>query len=95
MERLKKIGIIGLGLIGGSIARALKRQGSAGYHIAAWDMNQEAVLQALKDGVVDRSAPSPRMGFEDRELVILGIPVFAMKSILEDLVHALPITCLL
>ena len=42
--------IVGLGLIGGSYARALKR---LGFHVAAIDINQKSIDYALENGIVD------------------------------------------
>ena len=42
--------IVGLGLIGGSYARALKR---LGFHVAAIDINQESIDYALENGIAD------------------------------------------
>ena len=42
--------VVGLGLIGGSYARALKR---LGFHVAAIDINQESIDYALENGIVD------------------------------------------
>lgn len=42
--------IVGLGLIGGSYARALKR---LGFHVAAIDINQESIDYALENGIID------------------------------------------
>ncbi len=45
-----KIGIVGLGLLGGSIAKALKR---VGHQIVGVDSNPAVLKQALKDGAID------------------------------------------
>ena len=45
-------GFIGLGLIGGSIARALKEHVKE-VSVIAYDINQEALTAAYHDGVAD------------------------------------------
>lgn len=47
---MKNIGIIGLGLIGGSLGLALKKKG---YHVFGWDNNNTHRIQAKEFGVVD------------------------------------------
>ena len=47
----KSILIVGLGLMGGSYARALKR---LGYHVSAIDTDSESVTWAEAQGIVDR-----------------------------------------
>ncbi len=53
MEWISKsnILIVGLGLMGGSYAHALKR---LGYHVMAIDNNQETIDYALKNNLIDR-----------------------------------------
>lgn len=52
MEWISKsnILIVGLGLIGGSYAKALKR---LGYHVGAIDTNHDSIAFALDDGIID------------------------------------------
>ena len=52
MEWISKsnILIVGLGLMGGSYARALKR---LGYHVTAIDQKQESIDFALREGLID------------------------------------------
>ncbi len=57
----KNILIVGLGLMGGSIARALKRAGVK--NIWALDKNPDVLAQAKKEGVIER-------GFEDAKAVL-------------------------
>ena len=45
--------IVGLGLIGGSYAKALKR---LGYHVSAIDTNEDSISYALEEGIIDRGA---------------------------------------
>ena len=52
MEWISKsnILIVGLGLMGGSYAKALKR---LGYHVSAIDSRKEAITYALTEGIID------------------------------------------
>ena len=56
MERklvyMKTIGFIGLGLIGGSIAKTI-RKFHPDYHILAYARHRETLAAALKDGVIN------------------------------------------
>ena len=47
----KKIGFIGLGLIGGSIAKAI-RQYYPDYDIIAFDKNKESLALAIQEGTI-------------------------------------------
>ncbi len=55
MDQKKKIGFIGLGLIGGSIAKAI-RQYYPDYTITAFDKNKETLALATQESVIDVAA---------------------------------------
>jgi prephenate dehydrogenase len=94
MKELRRIGIIGLGLIGGSMAKAFKRK-SKSIEITAWDQDGDVIRKALAEGVIDHGADKLGSGFSEAEAVFLCIPVFAMRNILKELRDALPDTCIL
>lgn len=64
-----KIAIIGLGLIGGSIARRLR-----GFHnctITAYNRTAESLELALSDGVIDEAYNNPGEAMNDADLIIM------------------------
>lgn len=66
-----KIVIVGLGLIGGSYARALKR---LGYHVCAIDNNPESIKYALENHIIDDGTTSDiKEMLSDADCVILGL----------------------
>jgi prephenate dehydrogenase len=73
-----RIGLLGLGLIGGSVARALRdpagREGSAAWSIAAWTPSGRGPAAALEEGVIDRVAASPEAAIDGADLVVLAGP---------------------
>ncbi|MGI6085467.1 MAG: prephenate dehydrogenase/arogenate dehydrogenase family protein [Acetivibrionales bacterium] len=91
---VKKIGIIGLGLIGGSIARALKRS-EKGYIIKAWDKDKKILDCAMSEKVIDECTLSVKGNFFECDVIFLCIPVFAMKDILNDLLFSISPDCIL
>lgn len=88
------IGLAGLGLIGGSIALALKRRGGR-YRIVAWDREGETLDRAVSDGVVDIAASSELVEFKSCDMVFLCVPVFAMRDVLERLIPNLKPDCVI
>lgn len=48
--------IVGLGLMGGSYAKGLKR---IGYHIAAIDKNEDSIKYALENNIIDEGSSTP------------------------------------
>ncbi len=93
-KSVKNIGIIGLGLIGGSIARALKRN-YKGYYIKAWDRDKKNLESGLSEKVLDEYVLSLKEGFSKCDVIFLCIPVYAMKDILRDIILSISPNCIL
>lgn len=71
-------GFIGLGLIGGSIARALKNASDSSdtkIQIYAYDINETSLNQAKKDGVVDEIFTEITSAFSVCDYIFLCAPV--------------------
>ncbi len=70
-----RLSILGFGLIGGSIARALHERGEAGqWRLTAWSRNRALVEQAVADGVVEVAAATIEDALRDAEMVVLAAP---------------------
>lgn len=69
-----EIGFIGLGLIGGSIAKALK-QNLPGVHITAYDINSDTLKLAHEDGIADIPADRIDDRFSVCDYLFLCAPV--------------------
>ena len=67
----KKILIVGLGLLGGSYARVLKR---FGFHISAITLEKSSIDYAIGEGLIDEGAtePDPRL-IGEADLVIFAL----------------------
>lgn len=75
-----KLTLVGLGLIGGSMAIDLKKAGFAS-EIIGVDSNADHVEQALKIGFIDRSE-SLMKACAEADLVLIAIPVDKIVSVL-------------
>ncbi|MBO5816180.1 MAG: prephenate dehydrogenase [Bacteroidales bacterium] len=81
-----KVGIIGLGLIGGSMAIDLKRRGFADEVIGV-EADAVNAAAALKIGLVDRMAELPEC-IRESDLVVLAVPVGAAVRMLPVVLDA-------
>ena len=83
---MKKVAIVGLGLIGGSMAIDLKKRGYADEIIGveAERLNAEA---ALKIGLTDRIAPAQE-AFATADVIVLAVPVGAAAKLLPTALDA-------
>ena len=76
-----RIAIVGLGLLGGSVAQGLRASGFSG-RIAGHDLQDATLQAALSAGVIDEGAGDPRQLFMDFDLVVLCQPVDALLQFL-------------
>ena len=67
-------GFIGLGLIGGSIAKAI-REYLPGSYIIAYDINEHSLNAAVADGVVNKSVSAIDESFHTCDMIFLCAPV--------------------
>lgn len=81
---LGRIAFLGLGLIGGSIAMALRRR-DAPMELAAWSPSGVGPAEAARAGLIDRAAPSPAACVAGADLVILAGPPLAVLGMLGEL----------
>jgi prephenate dehydrogenase len=77
-----KVTIIGLGLIGGSIAKDLRSSGFSD-NITGVDSNPEHAEEALRLGIVDRIFPLEN-ALTEADLVILATPVNVLLALLPE-----------
>ncbi len=81
---MKKIAVLGLGLIGGSLGLALQRADVA-KHISGYDSNQDATYHAWEIGAITEICDKAEKAVEEADLVILATPILAMRELLEHI----------
>jgi prephenate dehydrogenase len=87
------VAIIGVGLLGGSLARDLRSKQLA-KHIIGVTRSPETAEKALKMGIVDAVRPLEQVA-KEVELIVLATPMQAMLPLLEQLsAHVKPETIL-
>ena len=80
--KINKILVVGLGLIGASLCRKLK--GHSNYEkIIGYDYDDKVMQYAHKNNYVDEICDNLKEGIEESDLVVLSVPVHAIKKILE------------
>ncbi len=79
-----RIALLGFGLIGGSIARAVRRS-RGGFSIAAWSPSGAGPRAALAAGVVDAAPREPAAALAGAELVVLAAPPLDCLALLDQL----------
>ena len=88
------IAIVGLGLIGGSVAKDVRRLGMA-RQILGYDNNEEYHKEIKSRKLVDYLSDAPDKKLAEAELVLLAVPVKAFKEVLPAILPNISSTAIL
>lgn len=83
-----RVAIFGPGLIGGSVALALRAK-SPETKISIWGRRPDQLAEILKQGIADSVDPDPAAAARDADLVVLCTPVGGMKDLAQSLLPGL------
>lgn len=83
-----KLSVVGLGLIGGSMALDLRAAGLVD-HVIGVDLNPDHQLLAKELGIIDEAMPL-EAALKTSDLVIVAIPVNAMVGLLDRILDNIP-----
>jgi len=86
---MERIGIIGLGLIGGSIGLALKQANLTDVQIVGTARSRDTVQRAKKRGAIDEIAYTPEEAARGAKLVIVASPIMTIPLIFDEIAPAL------
>ncbi|AFI84163.1 prephenate dehydrogenase [Methylophaga nitratireducenticrescens] len=81
---IKHLAIIGVGLIGGSLALALKKAGLV-EQVTGYSRSQAAREEALALGIIDNTAESLAEAVSDADMVFVAVPMGAMQTVFEQI----------
>ena len=90
---MKRIAILGPGLIGGSIALALRRGG--GSHVTLWARRAESVREVIAANCADAATADLAVAVKDADLVVLCVPVGAMRALAEAIAPMIRSDCVI
>ena len=90
---MKRIAILGPGLIGGSIALGLRRAG--GSHVTLWARRSEAVGEATAAGCADTVTTDIGAAVKEADLVVLCVPVGVMAELAAKIAAAISRECII
>jgi prephenate dehydrogenase len=85
---IKHLTIIGVGLIGASLALALKQHGYV-QRVTGCGRNEENLKKGIELGVLDDYSLSIAEAVKDADVVVIAVPLGAMKSVFEQMRGAL------
>ena len=79
---IERLAIIGVGLIGGSLARALRAAGQVG-EVVGCGRSLPNLEKAVELGVVDRFAQEPDAAVAGADMIFLAVPLGAMRGVMQ------------
>ncbi len=94
MQQIKKIGFVGIGLIGGSIAKAI-RQYYPDCEMIAFDKNRETLALATQEAVIDVACTVIDDNFQNCDYIFLCAPVSYNTAYLKQLKNYMHKDCIL
>ncbi len=92
--RIERLTILGVGLIGGSLALALKEAGFVG-EVVGCGRGKPNLETALKLGVIDRYERDPQKAVAGADLVFLATPVRTLAALVAEIAPALKVGTIL
>jgi prephenate dehydrogenase len=84
-----KLAVIGLGLIGGSLARAMRAGRGAGLTISGYDTDPRQVRVASDLGIIDEATETATRAVSGADVVVIAVPVLHTGAALRSFVDAL------
>lgn len=84
-QSIKTIGIVGLGLIGGSMALALQKHAKGRYTVLGTDINGDVMAAALQQGAIAGQLTYDRYGEVD--LLVLALAPDRLLAFLKQQIH--------
>lgn len=85
---IERLAVIGVGLIGGSLARALREAGAVG-EIVGIDRDEENLRRGVELGVLDRYVVDPREGVKGADVVFVSTPVCSIPAVVAEIAPVL------
>lgn len=85
---IPRLAVIGVGLIGGSLALALKEAGAVG-EVVGCGRGKPNLEKAIELGVIDRYSRDPVEAVQDADVVFLATPVCSLASVTQSLLPGL------
>lgn len=80
--RIDRLAVIGVGLIGGSLARALRRANACG-HVIGYAEREAELKRAVELGVIDDYGVDAASTVGGADMVIIAVPLSAVKGVFE------------
>ncbi|WP_440995929.1 prephenate dehydrogenase [Arhodomonas sp. SL1] len=89
MTPIRQLTVIGMGLIGSSLAQALRAAGAV-ERVVAVGRGEATPRQAVALGVADEGSTDAAAAVAAADMVVIGVPLGAVRGVLDSIAEALP-----
>ena len=89
MTPFRRVAMMGIGLINGSLAAVLRREAAAG-EIVGCARQEQTRSRAVELGLCDRTEADPAVAVAGADLVVLGVPPAAVGAVAAAMRPGLP-----
>ncbi|GIW44711.1 MAG: prephenate dehydrogenase [Candidatus Binatia bacterium] len=86
--RFERVAVVGVGLIGGSLALAARAAGVFG-HVVGVGRSEANLQEALRRDIIDTASRDPHAAVAGADLVVLAVPVRSMPAVVQEFRTAL------
>ncbi len=93
MPLIRRLAIIGVGLIGGSLARALREKGEVG-EVIGIGRGEANLKKAVELGVIDSYSLDPVAGVAGADMVFIATPVCSIAGMVDKIAPGLGQGCI-
>jgi len=93
MVYFKKMAVIGVGLIGGSLARILREKGAVG-EVVGIGRGEANLKRGVELGVLDSYSTDPKQGVVGADLVFIATPVCTIAKVVAEIAPYLAPGCI-
>ena len=94
MNPFNRVSIIGVGLLGGSLAKVMRKLNLA-KSLVGYGRNMTNLEEAKRLGIIDQVAPDIQLAVKDADLIVLCSPVRAIRQLVMKMVPNIKPGCLL
>ena len=84
---IRRLAIVGVGLLGGSVAKAARAEGLA-REIVGVGRDTGRLAPAVRDGTLDRAVMDLGTGLREADVVVLAAPVQTLERLLPSVASA-------
>lgn len=81
---IERLALLGVGLIGGSLIRALKAENGVG-HVVGYGRGEKNLQEALSLGVIDEIAGSVKAAVAEADMVVIAVPLGAVETVMREM----------